>query len=78
MERILVSTDFSTRSDRALRRGSLLARQSSAELVIVHVVDDDQPRRLVEVAQVEATVYLHELARTMRELDGIRLLSVHR
>ena len=71
MERILVSTDFSTRSDRALRRGSLLARQSSAELVIVHVVDDDQPRRLVEVAQVEATVFLHELARTMRELDGI-------
>lgn len=75
MKRLLVSTDFSTRSDRALRRGSLLARQSSAELIIVHVVDDDQPRRLVEVAHAEATALLHELARTMREIDGIECES---
>jgi nucleotide-binding universal stress UspA family protein len=71
MERILVSTDFSTRSDRALRRGCLLGRQLSAELIILHVVDDDQPRRLVEVARAEATALLHELARTVREIDGI-------
>jgi nucleotide-binding universal stress UspA family protein len=71
MQRLLVSTDFSTRSDRALRRGSLLARQLSAELILVHVVDDDQPRRLVEVAQAEATVLLHELARTVSEIEGI-------
>ena len=71
MQRVLVATDFSTRSDRALRRGGLLARQVSAELTLVHVVDDDQPRPLIEAEQHEATALLHELCRTVREIDGI-------
>lgn len=71
MQRVLVATDFSTRSDRALRRGGLLARQVSAELILVHVVDDDQPRRLIEAEQHEATALLQELCRTVREIDGI-------
>ncbi|HEU6442162.1 MAG TPA: universal stress protein, partial [Microvirga sp.] len=48
MRTILVATDFSTRSDRALRRATLLARHVSARLVLIHVVDDDRPVRLVE------------------------------
>lgn len=71
MQRILVATDFSTRSDRALRRASLLARQSSADLTLVHVIDDDQPGRLVEIERREATALLHDLARTVREADKI-------
>lgn len=70
MKRILVATDFSTRSDRALLRGCLLARQSSATLILVHVVDDDEPNRLVDARQYEAAGLLHELSRTARE-DGI-------
>lgn len=39
--------------------------------MLVHVVDDDQPERLVEVERHEAAALLHELARTAREVDGI-------
>ncbi|WP_262271421.1 universal stress protein [Microvirga yunnanensis] len=39
---ILAATDFSTRSQRAVRRAGLLARDCGAELTLVHVVDDDQ------------------------------------
>lgn len=71
MQRIVVATDFSTRSDRALRRATLLAHATSSRLVLVHVVDDDQPARLVEVSQREATVLLTELARTVHDVDGV-------
>jgi len=71
MRTILVATDFSTRSDRALRRATLLARHVSARLVLIHVVDDDRPVRLVESAEREAMTLLAELGRTIREIDGL-------
>lgn len=71
MRKILVATDFSTRSDRALRRATLLPRRLSARLLLVHVVDNDQPLRLVESAEREAMTLLAELARTVREIDGL-------
>ncbi len=69
--KILVATDFSTRSDRAIRRASLLARQVSAELVLVHVIDDDRPERLVTAEHREASALLDEVANTTRSLDGV-------
>ena len=69
--RILVATDFSPRSDRALRRGILLARQNATELQLTHVVDDDQHQRLIDVERREAAALLDELASTIRESDGI-------
>lgn len=71
MRTVLVATDFSTRSDRALRRVTLLARRASARLVLAHVVDADQPDRLVESNRREAMVLLADLARTIREVDGL-------
>ncbi len=71
MKRILVATDFSTRSDRALRRAILLGRQFSAAIVIVHVVDDDQPTRLREAEVRESAALLDEVAATMREIDRL-------
>lgn len=47
MPQILAATDFSTRSQRALRRAGRLVRQLAGELMLVHVVDDDQPEALV-------------------------------
>lgn len=70
-QRIVVATDFSTRSDRALRRATLLARSTSAQLILVHVIDDDQPARLVEASQREATIVLTELASTVHDVDGL-------
>jgi len=68
--RILAATDFSVRSDRALRRAAILAHAAGAELVLVHAIDDDQPARLVEEQRRAAADQLEEMARTVRELDG--------
>jgi len=71
MKKILLATDFSERSDRALRRATLLARQFGASLALIHVVDDDQPRRIVEAEQEEAARLLRQMAATLREVDGV-------
>jgi nucleotide-binding universal stress UspA family protein len=71
MRTILVATDFSTRSDRALRRAVLLARQLEAELRLVHVVDPDRPTRLVEAERHEAELLLGELVETCRREDRV-------
>lgn len=68
---ILAATDFSTRSQRALRRAGLLAREKSFELAIVHVVDDDQPARLVDLEKRESERYLAEQIDTLAELRGV-------
>ena len=71
MDRILVATDFSTRSDRALRRASLIAGRVGASLTLVHVVDGDRPERLVASERAEALSLLEETARTLRTADKI-------
>ncbi|WP_414897292.1 universal stress protein [Rhodovulum sp. YEN HP10] len=71
MKTILVGTDFSERSDRALRRATLLARQTGAALRLVHVVDDDQPVRIVEAEREAAAGLLQQQAATLREHDGL-------
>ena len=69
---ILAATDFSTRSQRAVRRAGLLAQNTGAELVLVHVVDDDQPQRLVEIETREAERTLGEQISAMAELPRDR------
>lgn len=71
MRSIVVATDFSTRSDRAIRRGILLAKASNAELTLVHAVDDDQPQHLIELETAEAKRLLEAQTETLRQVDGI-------
>lgn len=71
----LVATDFSTRSDRAMRRSILVAKHLGATLSVVHVVDDDQPRRVVKTERETATGVLNELARALEE-EGCPLADV--
>jgi nucleotide-binding universal stress UspA family protein len=68
---ILAATDFSTRSTRALRQAGLLARIRSTPLAVVHIVDDDQPKELVELETREAERILAEQANTMPELRAV-------
>lgn len=70
--RILAATDFSTRSNRALRQAGLLAKAGDTQLAIVHVVDDDQPPQIVEMERREAGRILAEQMKAMPELDGAR------
>lgn len=71
MDRILVATDFSVRSDRALRRASLIAKRVGASLTLVHVVDGDRPDRLISSDCAAATSLQEDLVRTMKDFDGI-------
>lgn len=48
MKRILVTSDLSVRSDRALGRAIQLAKDHGAALSVLHVVDDDLPPSVVE------------------------------
>jgi universal stress protein E len=67
----LAATDFSTRSQRAMRRAGLLAREHGAELALVHVVDDDQPQDLVALETREAERILDEQIRAVPELQQV-------
>lgn len=71
ISRILVATDLSTRSDRALRRATLIAKRLEASLSVVHVVDIDQPHRMIEAQRAEAMQVLSETVRTSCETDGV-------
>ena len=75
MKKIMLATDFSERSDRALRRVVLLARQFEAAVELVHVVDDDQPRRIVDAERAGAEELLRETASTLRRVDGVECHS---
>lgn len=68
---ILAATDFSTRSNRALRQAGLLAQPGKSQVHVVHVVDDDQPEDLVRIEMREAERTLREQIDSMPELRGI-------
>jgi universal stress protein E len=69
---ILAATDFSTRSNRALRQAGLLAKAGGTQLDIVHVVDDDQPAQMIETERREAHRVLAEQMKVMPELSDVR------
>lgn len=71
MDRILVATDLSARSDRALRRASLIARTSGAAMTLVNVVDAELPGRLIEAEIDAAAEVLADSVATLRSEDGI-------
>ena len=70
--RILAATDFSTRSNRAIRQAGLLAQAQDAQLHLLHVVDDDQPEELVGMERREAERVLTEQMSSMSELRGVQ------
>jgi nucleotide-binding universal stress UspA family protein len=71
MRTILVATDFSARSDRAIRRATLLAKTHEATLNLVHVIDEDRPKRIVDPEREAALALLNEQAQSLREHDGV-------
>ena len=77
MRKLLCATDLSTRADRAVRRAALLARQYGAELLLLHVVDDDQPKHFVEARLAEARAHLEtDAARAPGGPEAIAAIEV--
>lgn len=60
MQSILVASDLSVRSDRALRRAVRLAETLGARLVVGHVVDSAMPLELAETVRVQAAKTLED------------------
>jgi nucleotide-binding universal stress UspA family protein len=71
MDRLLVATDSSARSDRALRRAALICRKMYASITQVHVVVAAQSERLVDADRAATSDLLAETAATLRDGDGI-------
>ena len=71
MNRLLVATDFSPRSDRALRRAVLICKKLGATLTVLHVVDGDRPESLIASDHASAGAVLEDITRTLRSEDGI-------
>lgn len=71
---ILVATDLSSRSDRALRRAVRLARIHHTRLTLLHVLDDALPDDMLRPLQKQATQHLEHLAATQMQGLGATLL----
>ncbi|MFN4355301.1 universal stress protein [Parvibaculum sp.] len=67
LKNILVATDLSGRSEKAVARGILLAAQYGARIKIVHVVDDDQPAVLADMEALRSADLLTESVRPHSE-----------
>jgi nucleotide-binding universal stress UspA family protein len=60
LRQIVAATDFSERSNRAIRRAGLLARELGARLMLLHVVDNDRPESLVAAEAAAAQALLEQ------------------
>jgi universal stress protein E len=74
--RILAATDFSARSELAVKRAASLCNQFNAELQLLHVVDDDQPANIVDQETQQATSLLQAMATEIPNETGKRLMTV--
>ena len=65
MERLMIATDLSSRSDRALERAVALAGDIGGQLSVVHIIDEDLPPALAEnqrrLAEETSRVHLTSL-----------------
>lgn len=76
MRNIVAATDFSSRSDRAIRRGALLAKQFGAALHLVHIVDDDWHKQLLSISLRESEALLKEQVAFLREKEGVQCTAL--
>jgi len=70
LRRLLATTDFSARSELALKRAASLCGQFKAELQLLHVVDDDQPANVIEQETQQAASLLQTKAAELRNDAG--------
>lgn len=72
MKRILVATDLSERSDRAIDRAIILAKAFGAQLTVLHVVDEDLPASVADAQKVFASSNLQEHLSSLPHAKGLK------
>ncbi len=70
MTTIVCATDLSQRAALAVDRAVVLARQHLARLLLLHVVDDDQPRAIVDAEMARARETLEARLTEIKGHDG--------
>ncbi len=73
VKRLLVATDLSPRSDRALDRAVLVARQKGAALIVLHVIDDDLPAAVAERRKAEAAAVIRQHLASAPDAPGLNV-----
>lgn len=74
--KVLCATDFSLRSAHAVRRAALLTQQLDAQMLLLHVVDENQSASVIRRRAKRALIVLKRRARKLVRLDGDREGSV--
>ncbi len=69
---ILMATDLSARSDRALERAVSLASQHKAQLIVLNIIDEDLPSSVQDRVR-DAT--LKEIEDSLERVDGANALN---
>ncbi len=69
---ILMATDLSARSDRALARAVSLARQHEAQLIVLNIIDEDLPSSVQDRVR-DAT--LKEIDDSLERIEGANALN---
>ena len=72
MKHILVASDLSPRSDRAVARAVALARRVGATLTVLHAVDDELPAPLFESERRQAAGLLAATLAALPDAGGVR------
>ena len=65
LAKLLVATDLSHRSDRAMRRAVALAKAHDAELIVVSVLDDELPEDMIGELHARAERRLEGMCETL-------------
>lgn len=73
MKSLLVATDLSARSERALMRALRLATDHAADLTIAHVIDDDLPGPVILRRRKEAEEIIEATLRAWPQLPALRV-----
>ena len=72
MKHILMATDLSARSDRALQRAVALALRRGASLEVMHVVDDTLPPTIIELQKAAARTLIERLLAAIPDSTGVK------
>lgn len=71
LAKILVATDLSARSDRAVERAAMLATQTRTTLTVLHVVDADLPSRIADRLHDDARLLIGEHLAALPSADAV-------
>ncbi len=72
MKKLLVATDLSARSDRALQRALALAHQLGAALEVIHVASDTVPVSIAEQYEASARTTIEQLLASLPSAANVK------